>query len=88
MAFPTWPPGRQRLDEWTDFNDLVRSVGFAEVRECIERAKTPDKREEREARPANADLVDKIEAAIARLAALSETAYETVRKDEATRSKG
>ena len=84
MAFPTWPPGRQRLDEWTDFNDLVRSVGFAEVRECIERAKTPDKREEREARPANADLVDKIEAAIARLAALSETAYETVRKDEAT----
>ena len=53
------------------------------MRACIEAAEPADKRQEREARPVNADLVEKIEAAILRLAALSETAYQTVRKDEA-----
>jgi len=83
VAFPVFNPGRHRHDSWTDFNDLHCAEGLGAVRAAIEAAEAVEKREEREARPINADLVEKIEAAILSLAALSEFAYETVRKDEA-----
>ena len=83
IAFPVFSPGHHRKDNETDFNDLHAAEGLGAVRACIEAAEAVEKREEREARPINADLVEKIEAAILSLAALSEVAYETVRKDEA-----
>ncbi len=70
-------------DAGIDADGRYHAEGPGPVRACIEAAETVEKREERESRPENADLVDKIEVAIARLAALSETAYQTVRKDEA-----
>ena len=83
LAFPVFSPSHHREAKETDFNDLHQVEGLGAVRAGIEAAEPAQKKAEREARPVNADLVEKIEAAILALAALSETAYETVRKEEA-----
>ena len=38
FAFPKFDPGRYRLDEWTDFNDLCAAEGIGRVRELIDAA--------------------------------------------------
>ncbi|MGO8780423.1 MAG: DUF3631 domain-containing protein [Rhodomicrobium sp.] len=83
VAFPVFPADHHRVDRETDFNDLAAVAGLGEVRRQIETAEPAEKREEREVKGAH-DLVDRIEARILQLAALSETAYETVKKDVAT----
>ena len=85
VAFPIFPPGHDRKDKESDFNDLHAVAGLGAVRVCIEATEPVEKRQEREAWAVNDELVEKIEAAILSLAALSEIAYETVKKDEVKR---
>ena len=83
VAFPTFSASHHRKDGETDFNDLHAAEGFGAVRACVEAAEPAEKRQEREGRAVNDELVEKIEAAILQLAALSETAYEIVKKAKA-----
>ena len=79
VAFPVFSPGHCRHDEEISFNDLALIEGVGAVRACIEAAETVETIEARAEEPANAT----IEAAIERLAALSDNDYELVREDEA-----
>ena len=79
VAFPLFSPGHYRTDTETNFNDLVLVEGLGCVRACIEAAEAVETIKARAEEPANAA----IEAAIERLAALSDNDYELVREDEA-----
>ena len=83
VAFPIFPPDHDRQDDELDFNDLAAVAGLGEVRRCIDAAEPAEKRQEREARAPNDELVEKIEARILELAALDETSYELIKKAEA-----
>ena len=79
VAFPVFSAGHCRHDEEISFNDLALVEGVGSVRTCVEAAETVETIKARAEEPANAA----IEAAIERLAALSDNDYETVRKGEA-----
>ena len=79
VAFPLFSAGHCKSDKETDFNDLALIEGLGSVRDCIEAAEAVEAVQARAEDPANAA----IEAAIERLAALSDIDYELVRKDEA-----
>ncbi len=81
VAFPLFSAGHCRSDKETDFNDLALIDGLGAVRVCIEAAEAVETIQARAEEPANAA----IEAAIERLAALSDIDYELVRKDEANK---
>jgi putative DNA primase/helicase len=83
VAFPVFDPGRDRWPEWVTFNDLHREEGVGAVRDAIDCAESAERLLEREARPINADLVEKIEAAILQYAAMSETAFEIIKREKA-----
>jgi putative DNA primase/helicase len=79
VAFPVFSPGYYRSDRETTFNDLAFAEGLGSVRACVEAAEAVDTNKARAQEPANAA----IEAAVERLAALSDADYEVVREDEA-----
>jgi putative DNA primase/helicase len=79
VAFPVFSPGYCRSDSESNFNDLALAEGPGSVRACIEAAEAVETIETRAQEPANAA----IEAAVERLAALSDADYEFVREDEA-----
>ncbi len=81
VAFPEFSAHHCRSDKETDFNDLALIEGLGAVRDCIEAAEAVETIQARTEEPANAA----IEAAIERLAALSDTDYELARKDEANK---
>ncbi len=69
------------MTEETHFNDLALVEGLGSVRACVEAAEAVETIEARAEEPANAA----IEAAIERLAALSDADYDLVREGEAKR---
>jgi putative DNA primase/helicase len=79
VAFPVFSPGYCRSDSETNFNDLALAEGLGSVRACVEAAEAVETIKARAEEPANAA----IEAAVERLAALSDADYEFVREDEA-----
>lgn len=73
---PQFDPGRHRLDEWTDFNDLHMAEGIGRVRECIDAAEyVGDATTEQ-------DEKSELEAILDRLALLSEIDYERAKETE------
>ena len=68
FAFPKFDPGRHRLDEWTDFNDLHMAEGIGRVRECIDGAEYVGDATAEQAEPKS-----ELEATLERLALLSST---------------
>lgn len=83
LAVPTFPATRGPKD--TDFNDLVKLTTPEAVRACIEGAATVSPSPEAET-PPESELEsheNPLDAAIARLAALSPLQYDLVRKAEA-----
>ena len=83
-VFPVFSPSHHREDNEKDFNDLAKVEGLGAVRACIEAAQTVKEQQEREQEhEAYNEKIEKIEAAVLRLAALSEVVYLTRRTDEA-----
>ena len=82
LAFPKFDPGRHRLDEWTDFNDLHAAEGIGRVRELIDAAEHVGDPGTEQSEPASP-----LEAAFERLAALSDYDYALVREAEAKKLK-
>lgn len=83
VAFPIFKPAYYRKPDETSFFDLHAAEGIGVVRDCIDAAEPAVVRKEREERPANDALVEKVETAVHRLADLSETAFELSKKSEA-----
>ena len=76
FALPVFDPGRYRLDEWTDFNDLHAAEGIGRVRDCIDAAEyVGDATTEQ-------DEKSELEALLDRLALLSEIDYERAKEAE------
>jgi putative DNA primase/helicase len=75
LAIPTFPDNRGSKD--SDFNDLARLSGQEAVRTCIEAAAIPYSQAE------SISIINPLDAAIQRLAALSPLQYDQTRKNEA-----
>jgi putative DNA primase/helicase len=82
IAFPIFPPGHFRSDDETSFHHLDLIAGPGAVRDCIERAEGTEERKERED-ALYAHIIEKVEAAVERLAAFGPVAYEVARLTEA-----
>jgi putative DNA primase/helicase len=89
LAFPVFAPGYARSDDETSFYDLYEAEDAGRVRELIEAAKSLDVIEAQGGfdEPRNQAILDQIDAAVARLAALPEAVFQQVRKKEAERLK-
>jgi phage/plasmid primase-like uncharacterized protein len=87
LAFPAFAAGYYRQDHEVSFFDLYQAEGLGRVRECIEGAKSLDVIDAQGdfETPRHAATIEQIEAAILKLAALSETAFELAKKFEAKR---
>ena len=83
LALPKFSPSYHRGADETTFYHLNAAEGPGAVRSCIEFAEDFEIYEERVTRPANAELVEKIEGRILELAAFDPTSYELVREAEA-----
>ncbi len=87
LAFPAFAPGYYRQDHEVSFFDLYQAEGLGRVRECIEAAKSLDVIDAQGDfdTPRHQAMIEQIDSAILKLAALSETALELQIKPEAKR---
>ena len=83
LAFPVFAPGHYRQDHEISFFDLYQAEGIGRVRECIEAAKSLDVIDAQGGdfeTPRHQAMIEQVESAILRLAALSETAFQLAKK--------
>ena len=87
LAFPVFAPDYYRQDHEISFFDLYQAEGLGRVRECIEAAKSLDviNAQGDFDTPRHQAMIEQIEAAILKLEALPETAFELQKKPEAKR---
>ena len=88
LAYPVFAPGHYRQDYEITFLDLYKAEGIGAVREAIEAAKSLDVIEAQGGdfeTPRHMAMIEQVEAAILKLAALPATAFQLQKKPEANR---